>query len=65
MTDLAIIRATAKTSLLEIAKQATALGNGLQNAAPGDRAGAPNNSVQYLLSIADSLTKTAEDCEKL
>lgn len=65
MTDLAIIKATAKTSLLEIAKQAAALGNGLQNAAPGDRAGSPNNSVQYLLSTAESLAKIAEECEKL
>lgn len=65
MSDIAIIKATAKTTLMEIAKQAAALGTGLQMAAPGDKAGAPNHSVQYLLSTSESLAKIAEDCEKL
>ncbi len=62
MSDTVIIAASARTTLLEIAKQANALGTGLQNAAPGDRAGAPNNSVQYLFAIAESLIKIAEEC---
>lgn len=65
MSDIMIIAASAKTTLLEIAKQAAALGTGLQNAAPGDKTGAPNNSVQYLLQTSEVLTKLAEDCEKL
>lgn len=62
MSDTAIITSTARTTLLEIAKQAAALGTGLQNAAPGDKTGAPNNSVQYLLAISEALSKIAEEC---
>lgn len=65
MTDTAIFAASVKTELLEIAKQALALGTGLQNAAPGDKTGTPNNSVSYLLSIADALAKMAEECGKI
>lgn len=65
MSEMAIIAASMKSTLKEIAKQATALGTGLQNAAPGDKTGAPNNSVQYLLSIAENLGKIAEECDKL
>ena len=65
MSDTAIIAATAKSSLLEIAKQAAALGTGLQNAAPGDKAGEPNPSVQYLLDIAEELNKIAEGCNQI
>ena len=65
MIDLAIITASMKTTFLEVAKQASALGTGLQNAAPGDKSGAPNPSIQYLLTIADKLVKLAEDCDKL
>jgi len=65
MTDIAIITATAKDSLLDIAKQSSALGIGLQNAAPGDKTGTPNNSVQYLLDISEELLQLAEECDKL
>lgn len=65
MSEMAIIAASMKSTLKEIAKQATALGTGLQNAAPGDKTGAPNNSVQYLLSVAENLAKIAEECDKL
>lgn len=58
MSDTDILAATIKSTLSEIAKQASALGVGLQNAAPGDK---PNHSVQYLLSIADELSKLAND----
>lgn len=61
MSDTAIIAASARTTLLEIAKQAGALGTGLQNAAPGDKGGSPNNSVQYLLTISEELIKIAEE----
>lgn len=62
MSDLAIIAASVKNTLLEISKQASALGIGLQNAAPGEGTSSPNNSVQYLLETSASLVKIAEDC---
>ncbi len=63
MSEFAVIAVSMKDALNDIAKQANALGAGLQNAAPGDRSGAPNNSVQYLFAIAEALEKIAEDCE--
>lgn len=65
MSDAVILAASVKTALLEIAKQSAALGAGLQNAAPGDKSGAPNNSVSYLVSISDALTKQASELEAL
>lgn len=65
MSDLAILVASAKTTLLEIAKQAGSLGAGLQIAAPGDKLGMPNHSVQYLLEISEILSKKASECEVL
>lgn len=65
MSDIMIVAASVKSTILEIAKQSSALGTGLQNAAPGEKTGTPNNSVQYLLSTADDLTKIAEELEKL
>ncbi|MBX3709863.1 MAG: hypothetical protein KIT56_04705 [Gammaproteobacteria bacterium] len=65
MSDALILAASIKTELLEVAKQAGALGTGLQNAAPGDKAGAPNHSVSYLLGISEGLTKIAQECEEL
>lgn len=64
MSDALILAASIKMTLLEIAKQAGALGTGLQNAAPGDKAGAPNNSVSYLLNISKDLTQLADECGK-
>lgn len=61
MSDTDILAATVKSTLHEIAKQASALGVGLQNAAPGDKNDTPNNSVQYLISIGEELVKAAED----
>lgn len=63
MSENAILAATVKTTLLEIAKQAGALGVGLQNAAPGEKTGTPNNSVQYLLHTSESILKIATECE--
>lgn len=65
MTDAAIIAATTKITLQEISKQASALGNGLLNAAPADKSGVPNNSVQYLLAVAEALNKIALQCDLL
>lgn len=65
MSDAAILAASAKTILLEVSKQAGALGAGLQNAAPGVKAGGPNNSVSYLLATSDALTKLADECDTL
>lgn len=62
MSEIAILAASVKSSLLEISKQASALGIGLQNAAPGEKLGMPNNSVQYLLEISEVLAKLAEEC---
>ncbi len=64
MSDVAILAASVQMTLTEIAKQARALGTGLQNAAPGDKTGAPNNSVQYLLSTSENIIKAAEDCRQ-
>lgn len=63
MSDIAIQAASIKTTLLEIARQAGALGAGLQNAAPGDKTGTPNHSIQYLLATAEQLVKLAEECD--
>lgn len=65
MSDAAILAASIKTTLLEVAKQAEALAIGLQNAAPGDKSGAPNNSVSYLLGISENINHLAEDCGKI
>lgn len=65
MSDLAILAASTRATLLDVARQSAGLGIGLQNAAPGDRAGVPNNSVQYLLETAESLTNLAQQCEQL
>jgi hypothetical protein len=65
MSDMDILAATVKSALRDIAKQAGALGTGLQNAAPGSKSDTPNNSVQYLLSVSDVLIKTADDCDAL
>ena len=64
MSDLAVLAATIKAALQEVAKQAAGLRTGLQNAAPGDKAGKPNNSVEYLLNISDALEKAAKQCEE-
>jgi hypothetical protein len=64
MSDIAIIAGSIKTTLLEIAKQSSALGTGLQNAAPGTKGLAANKSVQYLLETFESLAKKAEECEE-
>ncbi|OGT63267.1 MAG: hypothetical protein A3E85_06155 [Gammaproteobacteria bacterium RIFCSPHIGHO2_12_FULL_45_12] len=63
MSDASILTAQIKTSLLDIARQASLLGDGLQNAAPGEKAVSPNASVQYLLTIAEELTRMAEACD--
>lgn len=60
MSDITPLAASMKTTLLQIAKQALALGTGLQNAAPG---GAPGGSAQYLLKTYESLTKIADECD--
>lgn len=60
MSEIAIIAVTTKSALLDISKQAAALAVGLQNAAPAEKSGAPNNSVQYLFAISASLANVAE-----
>lgn len=65
MSDVAIVAATAKVTLSEISRQSSALGIGLQNAAPGDKPGTPNNSVQYLFAISEALNKIAAECDSL
>ena len=63
MSEFSIIAAYTKTAIDGLSKQISALGEGLQNAAP-EKAGVPNKSVQYLLKIAEILAKLAEDCNK-
>lgn len=65
MSDVAIVAAAAKVTLSEISRQSHALGVGLQNAAPLQKSGSPNNSVQYLLTIAETLNKIAVECDQL
>lgn len=65
MTDIAILTASAKNTLVEISKQASGLAAGLQNAAPGDKTNMPNKSVQYLYGTSEQLAKIAAVCEKL
>ncbi len=64
MSEIAIEAASTKTKLLEIAKQASVLSAGLQNAAPGERE-SPNASIQYLTAIAEVLAAIAEDCDEM
>jgi len=64
MSELVIWAATIKTALRDISKQAAALGTGLQNAAPGDKTGVPNNSVQYLVDTSEHLEQIVEQIEK-
>lgn len=65
MSELAIIAALAKTTFMEVSKQASALANGLQNAAPsGEKVSmSPNKSIQYLLDTSEGLLKSGEECE--
>lgn len=65
MSDVAILAASAKVTLLEVVKQTNALATGLLNAAPGNKTGAPNETVLYLQSISEVLAKIAEECDKL
>lgn len=65
MSELAIWAATIKTAIRDIGKQAAALGTGLQNAAPGDKTGTPNNSVQYLVDTSEQLEQVVEKIEKM
>ncbi|OGT38575.1 MAG: hypothetical protein A3F11_04800 [Gammaproteobacteria bacterium RIFCSPHIGHO2_12_FULL_37_14] len=65
MIDIAQLISTTTISLNELSKQTTALGTGLQNAAPGNKNGNPSNSVQYLLDISDALADIAKKCEEL
>lgn len=60
MSDAAILAASVKATLLEVAKQANALGTGLQNAAPGEKSGTPNNSVSYLQGISEEINTLVE-----
>lgn len=63
--DLLTLIADTKSTFQEIAKQASNLGAGLQNAAPGNQAGTPNVSIQYLLETADRMNALAEECDTL
>lgn len=62
MSDALVLAASIRTTLLEVAKQAEALGSGLQNAA---QPGMSSNSVSYLLFISENIQQAAEECVKL
>ena len=65
MSDIRLIVSNLKVSLMELSKQTALLGNGLLNAAPGDKQGGPNPSVQYLLATADNLKALVDTCETI
>ena len=65
MTDLALVIASAETTLHEMARQASGLANGLKNAAPGDKKNTPNKSIEYLDEIADKLREHSVKCKEL
>lgn len=65
MADLEEIAILAAIRLQELAQQASRLGTGLQNAAPAEKAGGANASIQYLQTVADILSKAAKECIKL
>lgn len=65
MSDIAQQAAIMQQTLLDIAKQANDLGVGLQNAAPSDKAGAPNPSIEYLTAVSATLTALAAACDPL
>lgn len=61
MSNIALISATIKASLEKIADQALALGQGLENAAPGKDV--PNKSILYLRGISEEIKNLIESCE--
>ena len=65
MSDIAILASSVKAALLEIARQANALGVGLQNASPGEKGSVPNYSIQYLLDVSAYLLKKAEALDSM
>jgi hypothetical protein len=65
MVEIISLIVSVRGSLQEIAKQALALGSGLQNAAPGDKSGIPSKSVLYLLDTAEQLSAIVKECEAL
>lgn len=65
MGDIAQQVALTRQTMLELAKQVSALGTGLTNAAPGDKAGTPNPSIQYLTAMAEVLETYAKACDDL
>jgi hypothetical protein len=67
MSEINVLAASVKGTLLEISNQASALATGLQNASPGDKPDQPpkpNKSIDYLFGISGELAGLAEKCEK-
>lgn len=66
MTDISTVIVSTESSFMDVAKQASGLAIGLQNAAPGDKINSPpNKSVQYLFDIAEVLNVLTGKCKKL
>jgi len=65
MTDISAAMITVQTTFSEVAKQASGLALGLQNAAPSDKNNMPNKSVQYLFEIAETLHEFGQQCKKI
>lgn len=65
MVDMGGLITSSANTLTDLSKQASVLGNSLQNAAPGNKAGLPNNSVQYLLDISESLAEISKQCDEI
>lgn len=53
MQELAELREKIAHELLDLAKQSTHLGIGLENAAPAEKISGVNYSVQYLLNMGN------------
>ena len=62
MSNLVMIAASVKEELSYLAEQSERLAQGLQNVAPDS--GVPNNSIEYLQAISDTMKSAAENCEK-
>lgn len=65
MIDSAQLISMAIIEFQELSRQTNSLGLGLQNAAPGNKTGTPNLSIQYLLDTSQELSEIANQCEKL
>jgi len=66
MSNVPVVVATVHDRLVDIAKQAQGLGNGLQGVAPAElTTTSSNTTVQYLFEISDQLRAYAKESDLL